>query len=518
MLLKILATSSFMPHGYCYLWKSSLVWLHLVSDCSIAIAYYSISITPIYFVRKRQDLLYSSIFILFAAFIVSCGNTHAMEIWTLWHSNYWLSGLVKALTALISCYTAIELIPLMPKVLALPSTGQLKTINLELEQEIAERLKTETALRESEQRYRAIVEDQTELIARFQPDGTLTFINQAYCRYFGKEQKDLVSNDNNFKPFIFPEDLPKIEVFLQTLTLESPVKTIEHRVIVNGEVRWMQWINRMIFDDRSKFIELQSVGRDITERKQAEKALQQRESILRSFYNSASMMMGIIQIVGDDDLLSISDNIATAEFLGLSPEAIKGRLGSEIGVPVEIRQKWNENCRQSQLTGDPIRFEYFHPINKDKIYLSVTVSLIANTVNEQPWFSYIAEDITERKRAKELQEQETLLKEIHHRVKNNLQVICSLLNLQSRSLKDRLVIEKFKETQNRVRSMSLVHEQLYQSKNIARIDLAEYIRNLANSLLRSYTVETGKVTLKTEIKQNFLLDLETKVLLLLTYK
>ena len=78
-------SGNFMAHGYCYLWKPQLVWLHLSSDFLIALSYYSIPLLLIYFVRQRKDLPFQGIFILFSAFILSCGTTHLAEIWTLWH-------------------------------------------------------------------------------------------------------------------------------------------------------------------------------------------------------------------------------------------------------------------------------------------------------------------------------------------------------------------------------------------------------------------------------------------------
>jgi hypothetical protein len=111
----------FMPHGYCYLWKPGMVWLHAVSDSMIALAYFSISITLVYFVRKRRDLPFDWMFVCFGAFILACGATHAMEVWTLWHADYWLSGAVKAITAAVSVPTAILLVRLVPRALALPS-------------------------------------------------------------------------------------------------------------------------------------------------------------------------------------------------------------------------------------------------------------------------------------------------------------------------------------------------------------------------------------------------------------
>jgi hypothetical protein len=96
-LFKNLFTSElFIPHGHCYLWKPELVGLHIVSDSLIALAYYSIPITLVYFVRKRHDVPFHWIFWLFGTFIVACGTTHLMEIWTLWHPTYWLSGSIKA--------------------------------------------------------------------------------------------------------------------------------------------------------------------------------------------------------------------------------------------------------------------------------------------------------------------------------------------------------------------------------------------------------------------------------------
>jgi PAS domain S-box-containing protein len=140
-------SSPFIPHGHCYLWKTNLVWLHLLSDGFTALAYYSIPITLFCFVRQRRDLPFDWIFLLFAAFIVACGTTHLMDIWTLWYPTYWLSGAIKAVTAIVSVFTALQLVPLVPQALALPSPAQLKQANQQLQIEIAERLRVEQELR-----------------------------------------------------------------------------------------------------------------------------------------------------------------------------------------------------------------------------------------------------------------------------------------------------------------------------------------------------------------------------------
>jgi two-component sensor histidine kinase len=127
----------------------------------------------------------------------------------------------------------------------------------------------------------------------------------------------------------------------------------------------------------------------------------------------------------------------------------------------------------------------------------------------------IVHDITERKRAEEqlktsLKEKEVLLKEIHHRVKNNLQIISSLLKLQSEYIQDEQMLRMFRESQNRVKSMALIHEKLYQSKDLVKLDLVEYIRNLAAYLFRSYGVDSYAISLQIEV-DNVSLGIDTAI-------
>src|ERR1700683_5677891 len=108
----ISSPNDFMPHGYCYLWDPGLVWLHVISDFLIAVAYFSIPITLMYFIRKRKDVPFNWIFIFFGMFILACGATHVMEIWNLWHGGDCVSGGLKMITAFGSVCTAILLFPL----------------------------------------------------------------------------------------------------------------------------------------------------------------------------------------------------------------------------------------------------------------------------------------------------------------------------------------------------------------------------------------------------------------------
>ncbi len=144
----LLSSDSFIPHGHCYLWKTQLVLLNITSDSLIAAAYYSIPFLLIYIVRKRGDLPFNSIFFLFGSFIVFCGTGHLMDVWTLWHPTYWLSGSFKAMTAVISVVTAVVLVLLIPQILALPSNAQLEEANRNLEKEIIERQQAEGRLQQ----------------------------------------------------------------------------------------------------------------------------------------------------------------------------------------------------------------------------------------------------------------------------------------------------------------------------------------------------------------------------------
>lgn len=161
ILTHLLISEFFIPHGHCYLWKPSLVWFHIISDGVISLSYYSIPLTLFYFVRQRRDLPFSWIFLLFGVFIVSCGTTHILEIWTLWHPTYWLSGSVKAITAIASLFTALQLIPLVPQALALPSPAQLEQTNQELQTQIQQRQKIEADLRQSQNQLEQRVQERT---------------------------------------------------------------------------------------------------------------------------------------------------------------------------------------------------------------------------------------------------------------------------------------------------------------------------------------------------------------------
>ena len=163
--------------------------------------------------------------------------------------------------------------------------------------DITERKRQEKALKLSEARYRAIIHDQIDLICRFQPDMTLTFVNEAYCRYFGKTEAELIGHP--FMPYRFRESQGSFEKLLAQLTPEKPAMIDEYRThMPDGTVRWQQWIDRALFDLKGNVIEYQAVGRDITASKRAQEALQQSEERLRLVTSAAPVILFALDAQG----------------------------------------------------------------------------------------------------------------------------------------------------------------------------------------------------------------------------
>jgi PAS domain S-box-containing protein len=214
----LLFPSGFMPHGYCYLWTPGLIGLHVVSDSLIALSYFSIPITLLHIALKRRDIPFSWMFMCFGAFIVACGSTHLLEVWTIWFPSYWLAGGVKATTAAVSVVTAILLIAVTPRALALPRIDWLMEINQRLSSEVEQQAKEESSLRrvsedleirvaertaelvaanqslrESELRYRTIVEHAPEAIVVLDLEsGLFVDLNQNAEKLFLMARQELL--------------------------------------------------------------------------------------------------------------------------------------------------------------------------------------------------------------------------------------------------------------------------------------------------------------------------------------
>lgn len=153
------------PHGHCYLWNEDLVRLHVWSDALITLSYFTIPVALVYFVRKREDLKFNFMFVLFAVFIFACGATHLINIFNVWYGAYWLSGIVKLITAIASVGTAIAVWPLIPKALAIPSNRQLLELNQKLVDEVADNEKHRAEVERLTSDLQQAVDERTEELA-----------------------------------------------------------------------------------------------------------------------------------------------------------------------------------------------------------------------------------------------------------------------------------------------------------------------------------------------------------------
>ncbi|MUG98175.1 PAS domain S-box protein [Scytonema sp. UIC 10036] len=628
-------SGSFIPHGHCFLWQPTLIWLHVVSDSVIALAYYSIPITLFHFIQKRKDLPFDWVFALFAVFITACGTSHLMSVWTLWHPIYWLSGGIKAITALVSLSTAIALFPLMPKALAIPSRVELEAANWALQQEIAERKRMETellhnrelreaifhesadslflvnpetlltldcnrqavkmfqavdktdligiegqslqrhqfsadeldaivaemqskgvwrrdieyvtrqgnffwgsiaakpitvagrtinlvrvkditerkqieaeheqaeqALKLSEARYRAIVEDQTELIVRFLPDSTILFANEAYCRYFGLQANETIGK--SYAPLIFEQDQETVAQLVQSIGVDNPTVVIENRVVIGEGIRWTQWVNRAFFDRQGDLHEVQAVGRDITALKQVEAAL--RESNRRFATLAEAAPVAIFRYDADGNCSYVNDRWCEMTGrpleMGMGTEWLQTLHPEDRDRTINAWSRWVESHQPGEFFQNEARI-----VRPDGTILWYYCQVTPETNSNGELIGYIGTltDIHDRKQAEaqlqaSLREKEVLLKEIHHRVKNNLQIVYSLLRLQRRKLKDQLAANALLESQSRIEAIALIHEKLYQSEDLSRINLAEYIPSLITNLVSTFNVDRIQIDLRIEIE------------------
>ncbi len=374
--------------------------------------------------------------------------------------------------------------------------------------ESSEREQGEEMLRESEFKYRSLFKNMLDgfsyckilLDENNRPtDFVYLEINQAFERLTGLKREDVVGKK-------VTEVIPGIK------DSHPELFDIYGKVALTGKETEFDiyfepleiWLSISAYSPRKGYFV--AVFDNVTKRKKTEEALRESEERLRNIFSSSPDAI----TVSDSEGNIIECNQATLDMHGFSSkQELIGKNAFGL-IAQKDREKARESMKKTLEQGSVRNVEYVLLAKDGREFMGeLSANVILNSFGNPMSFVAITKDITERKKMERqirasLKEKELLLREIHHRVKNNLQVISSLLNLQSRYIKSKQALEMLKESQNRIKSMALVHEQLYQSRDLARIDFAEYIRRLAAHLFESYRVNPKAIILKINIDDVFL--------------
>ncbi len=376
--------------------------------------------------------------------------------------------------------------------------------------DITERKQTEQALRESE----AELADAMDMahLARWEfdvPTGIFTFNDCFYALYGTTAEREggyRMPAEVYAREFCHPDDMHMVaDEVKKAIDATDPgyVSQLDHRIIRrDGELRYITVRIAITKDAGGNTVKTHGVNQDITERKRMEEALRESEEMFRNPVEHSSVGIYLIQ----NGLLRYA-NSRLCEMLGYSCAEILECPIEQFILPEDRTAMMLEFQKSLEGSGGGGHGE-FRWVRKDG-----AVSFLENFGSRMMYHGRPAVfgtiiDVTERKRmegqiAESLREKEVMLREIHHRVKNNLQILNSLLNLQMEKVPDEKTVMALADTQARVRAMSLVHERLYKTQELSRIDLADYISKLAEELLRSQKV-AQKVELDLHIQGTFL--------------
>jgi len=441
----------FMPHGHCYLWVPSLVALHLSTDLLIGISYTVISITLAYLVhRARRDIPFHWMFLAFGLFIIACGATHFMEVWTLWNATYWLSGYVKLVTAAASVATAIVLPGIVPKAVLLLREAkmsanrktELETTNQELKIEIADRKHTEDQLQQATQTLHAIFQAAPLAIYAVDGAGKVLQWNPAAERIFGWTGQEAIGR---VLPLVPAEKLPEFyDICERVMHGESFADLELQRQNKNGSVLDLSVSTAPLRDSKGQVIGVLGITADITERKRAEEAQRRSDEKYRNIFDYATM--GIYQCDPDGTITNANANLA----LMLGYESADDLIGRNLGEDVyHDRQDRQALLREYERAGAAVNLEVLW---KKKDGVPIWVHLNSHSIKDEDGraLSYdgFVSDITQRKRAEsELNSERrviqtlfeqlpvgVLFREMSGRYTHANQAICQMLGVSEQQL------------------------------------------------------------------------------------
>lgn len=294
--------------------------------------------------------------------------------------------------------------------------GALKDIS-ERKQSEAERAYMIDLLKQSEANYLDILQHQTELVTRFTSDRILLFVNDAFCNYYGVSWDQVVGK--KFYHSIHPEDQPLVDHCLASLSLDHPVGTVQHRAVVQGNIRWMEWTNKAIFDAEGNLVEFQSVGRDIHDRRQTEIALQESRAKFQRLVDDIGDKFVVFSRTGDTGIVTyVSDGIQAV--FGLSKATIIGQPWDEIiawdpedipgmETPVDSRRPQGLDVHQFDRG-------FTHPTGEKRM-VNISQHLVKDAEGHLVAIEGIVEDITDRKHSEqELKALNARLQSLNHRL------------------------------------------------------------------------------------------------------
>ena len=380
---------------------------------------------------------------------------------------------------------------------------------------ITERKQIEQALKQSEEEYKGLFENAHDAIVIFEPEGERVLeANQRACEMYGFDRSEFIG----MSLMSISKDPSKGKGIIADLLQKRVIQGFSTTHLRKDGSEMLLEVNAAVVSYKGKTAIL-SIDRDVTERKRMEDALREQERIYREAIAQADAVPYHV-VLDPPHFEFLGEGIE--RLCGYSAQELTPAIWRELVQDLVMRGK-AEGMPQSEAVQRSLNGELKEWRSDNRIkhrdgsirWVSDSAIQLFDTSGKPVGSIGILQDITARKEAEahmmqSLHEKEVLLKEIHHRVKNNLQVVSSLLNLQANHLKNDYVKELFKESQNRIRSMALVHEYLYRSDDLANINFADYVSKFLSELVRSYSASIGRIRVRTNV-ENVMLSINEAI-------